>query len=566
MQYGKISLKYKFLLTFIFFIVLPIVLVMGIVLQRHYNVILETKLNESRNLSISYGKALEEDITRLSLKLSALAYNHQFLDAMKNYNNAEQPFFLYQNSREITNILDIFFDYSSETISVFIFLDNREPFVYKNPPLHSFKDIKKDFWYSKIENKPEQIFFIDDLTYQRTFGTPLYRLTSAIRPSGNFNSGIEGIIVMVRSRVMKDILRVVDEQNRYVLFNKDGQVLFSAGFPDDQEEFGEPEKGILKYEVEIEKTGWSLVHYVDMKQIRRQIFNSMILFLVLMFCITVMFIIYIFSLMKQIFGPIEESIKMMPLIEKGDFSIRLEYSEVPELNKMTKSFNKMISEIELLTKEIRRKEQEKRSIEIQALQFQINPHFLSNTLNTIKIMARLIDAESIRETTTCLMRIVSNSFREPGELNTLDREIVNLNDYIHIMKIRFGDTFRVIIREDENLKEVKIMKMLIQPLVENAIVHGLIPKEREGCLFIHFRNIFDKLVIDIVDNGIGIKDIYKLDCKNLVHKGLYRIGITNVRDRIKMNYGDKYGLSFSSRLGFYTKVTLTVPSKGILCD
>lgn len=533
-------------------IVLPIFLVMGTIICTYYNFLFNSKLEESKGITNSYVNAIEEENTQLSLKVSALAYNDKFLQLINTYNKSDLNMTDFKITKEIDNILDIFFDYSGDIISLVIFLSNREPFVYKNPPPESkLNDLKKDSWYRQIVKNPEHVIYTDNLTYQKVSGTPAYRYSVAIKPPEKFGGGIEGILVLYRSSLIEHLSQIGNEKNVYVLLGSNGNVIFRNA--------EQLNRGYLKYKLVIDKVEWTLVNYIDVNEIRKPIFNSILLLLILLTCITIMFIIYLKYQMNRILTPIEEYTQQMPLIEKGDFTVRLKPSDIPELNRMANSFNNMVIEIEKLTEEIKWKEREKRSIEIEALQFQINPHFLSNTLNTIKIMARLIDAESIRETTTCLMKIVSNSFRDPGELNTLSSEITNLKDYIHIMKVRYGDSFWVTIKCEKGLENAKIMKMLIQPLVENAIIHGLVPRDRQGCLFIHFRNNKRKLEIDIVDNGTGIKELSTVLKKKHPHKGLYHIGISNVRDRIKLNYEEGYGITFKSRINRYTKVTLTLP-------
>lgn len=531
-------------------------------MQSYYSVLFESKLNESKNITIRYAEAINEESARLSLKVSALAYNRQFLELVYNYSHSVSTTEAFQISRSLDNILDIYFDYSGEILSVLLFLENSSMYIYKNPPADSESEILRDGWYKEVLEKPNKVVLLDDLSYQRVQGTPAHRFAAAICPQVETNREIKAILVLFQSRSLENLTRTGNDNNRYALLSGEGQIIFSDGFPPGSEQVAEPGRNLLRYEVLVEKPDWTLINYRDIQEIRSPVFKSILVFFILMSLITLLFLIYGLSLMKQVIGPINDSIRTMPMVEKGDFSVRMVSSKIPELDRMARSFNNMVKEIQVLTEEIRSKEQEKKAVEIQALQFQINPHFLSNTLNSIKIMARMIDAESIRVTTTSLMRIVSNSFREPGELNSLSKEIENLNDYIHIMKVRFGDTFRVKIHKEDNLDKLKIIKMLIQPIIENAVIHGLSSETVNGCLFIGFKILNNKLFIQIVDNGKGIDVVPGIDNGHLVHKGLYNIGINNVKERIRMNYGKEYGLYIKSRTGLYTKVTLQLPLIG----
>ena len=252
----------------------------------------------------------------------------------------------------------------------------------------------------------------------------------------------------------------------------------------------------------------------------------------------------------------------MEQVGQGDMHVQVETSGIAELNSLCESFNRMVEKIRQLTKQIEVKERQREQAEIEALQCQINPHFLANTLNSIKMMAAMVGAENIRKMTGALMHILTESFSHDGALVSLEKELDNLEHYVYIMKVRFGDSFDVTFDIQAEIKTLWMLKMLIQPILENAILHGVRGLERKGELRIKGWRQEDRLYLEVADNGVGmspemLSSIW--DHKVHPHKGLHCIGIRNVHERIRLNYGNAYGLKIRSELDNGTTVTLGLP-------
>ena len=212
-------------------------------------------------------------------------------------------------------------------------------------------------------------------------------------------------------------------------------------------------------------------------------------------------------------------------------------------------------------------EKQKRDYEFQMLQSQINPHFLYNTLMSIKWMATIQNAPGIAEMTT---------FRYPGFLKNIDKGNCAVlyrcprnwiaEGLFTIMKYRYGGTIDLSIRvDDDELLGCRILRLTLQPIVENAIFHGIEPKGAAGKIEIHiFRNNENDLLIDITDDGIGMDEetARKLLSEKTESKSSFfkKIGISNVHHRIQMEFGSPYGLSIRSKAGSFTTVTILLPN------
>jgi two-component system sensor histidine kinase YesM len=251
----------------------------------------------------------------------------------------------------------------------------------------------------------------------------------------------------------------------------------------------------------------------------------------------------------------------MKQVEKGNFDLEFETVGFDEVYNLNEAFNKMVKEIDNLTTAIKLKEKERLDAEIESLQYQINPHFMSNTLNSIRLMAMIAKTENIQYMTESLMKFMIEIFRNKGKLVTIDSELNNLENYIYIMKIRFGDKFSIVYNIDKKIRDFYILKIIFQPVIENAIIHGISENKDKGIIKINGFIENNNLIFEIIDNGRGIeiekiKQIFTSNDKN-INEG--NIGIKNVDKRIKLYHGSDYGIFIESELSKYTKVKFVLP-------
>jgi two-component system sensor histidine kinase YesM len=240
----------------------------------------------------------------------------------------------------------------------------------------------------------------------------------------------------------------------------------------------------------------------------------------------------------------------------------------------------------LITVEREERERERMKAELEALRFQIDPHFVSNTLNSIRLMARAAKADAIADMTQSLMRVLADSYSTAGPMTTLKREIANVASYVGIMKVRFGETFDVAWHIGEETKDLLVLKMILQPIMENAILHGISPAGRRGSILVSSR--VEKapalppsraaqrslaavpgqhLLIEARDDGVGMNEELAASVLRPVNgngdqgggAGLHRIGLANVHQRIRLNFGDPFGLEVQSVPGSYTLVRFVLP-------
>ncbi len=262
--------------------------------------------------------------------------------------------------------------------------------------------------------------------------------------------------------------------------------------------------------------------------------------------------------------PIVRLMEHMDVISSGDFSRNPAIESNDELGVIGRQINEMSSHVSALMENRIRDEQEKMNLEIKMLQAQINPHFLYNTLDSIKWIATMQHSAGIVRVVSALSSLLKNMAKGFNEKVTVRQELDFLDNYVTIEKIRYIELFDVDITvEDPALYDAGIIKLTLQPLVENSIFSGIEPSGKPGLIQIHIYSREQVLYISIRDNGVGIskENINRMltDTSRVTKHYMSGIGLPNVDRRIKLVYGQEYGLAIDSEVGGYTCVTVSLP-------
>ncbi|MCI6888031.1 MAG: sensor histidine kinase [Lachnospiraceae bacterium] len=262
--------------------------------------------------------------------------------------------------------------------------------------------------------------------------------------------------------------------------------------------------------------------------------------------------------------PIERLSRHLDTVADGNFAPNPEIESDDEIGWIGKRINRMSRHIQELMENRILAEKEKKDLEIKMLQAQINPHFLYNTLDSIKWIAKMQHNNGIVQVVTALSSLLKNMAKGFNEKVTLKQELDFLNDYVIIEKIRYIELFDLEVEmEDPKLSQAHIVKLTLQPIVENAIFSGIEPSGNPGLIKIRIFTEDQTLFITITDNGIGIDEetIQKLltDTARVSKSYMSGIGLPNVDRRLKLVYGEPYGLSITSEIGSGTTVSISLP-------
>lgn len=246
----------------------------------------------------------------------------------------------------------------------------------------------------------------------------------------------------------------------------------------------------------------------------------------------------------------------MEQVIQGDLSVRIPVEHSDEFGRIESEFNSMVAEIDRLIREVRQGEQQKRLAELDFLQAQINPHFIHNTLTSIRFMLEMGKVREAGEMIFYFSKLLRRTISRSNEFITLEEEVRTLEDYVNLQKFRYQDSFEASYDISPQTLNARVPALILQPVVENAIFHSV------GRSIVHIsisaRREDSQLILVVEDDGVGMSRELR---ETVLHKDVQvnRVGLRNVHDRIQLNYGKEYGLVITEREGHGTCVTFRLP-------
>lgn len=266
---------------------------------------------------------------------------------------------------------------------------------------------------------------------------------------------------------------------------------------------------------------------------------------------------------RSISLPLKRLIRHMDEAKKGNLDMVMEESSRDEIGEVTLNFKNTLDEIKNLIANVQESERQKSAEKLRVLQAQINPHFLSNTLNTVKWLATVQNADNISNLVTSLIQLMQVSMGRGDELITLVTEIDYIKNYITIQEYKYCDKFNVQYDIEDEILKCMIPKFTLQPIVENAIIHGIEPMEGHGSIVIKGGKSEGDIVLTVTDNGVGFSqnelERFALGASPAARKQFSGMGVKNVDERLKLLFGEKYGITIESIPNMYSKVKVKIP-------
>jgi two-component system, sensor histidine kinase YesM len=320
-------------------------------------------------------------------------------------------------------------------------------------------------------------------------------------------------------------------------------------------------KSIISYDT-ITATGWKLVQVIPHDKVFKEIFDIRRTSLLTTGFIVLAFLLLAVSIAYSVSKPLKLLNKRMQEIEKNDFNSSLSLSGPKEISTVIESYNHMARQIRELLGRLKDEYEQKEDMRFRALQAQINPHFILNTLNNIKWMAYIRNDREVGEMLSSLGSMMEGSIGRGDKLITLKEEMEYVKHYITLMKLRYNEKLSVDFAIPESLYHHEVIKFMLQPIVENSIIHGIERLERNGVIRVEAEATEERLIIRVIDNGLGIDTEQLLVLQQSLLNGVTdskSIGVRNVHERIRLQYGEGYGLRFESTYGEMTKVELELP-------
>ena len=313
-----------------------------------------------------------------------------------------------------------------------------------------------------------------------------------------------------------------------------------------------------------EKTGWTVVDCTNVKELLSKSRQAQSVYVLTAIILVIVALLFSRFMARSITLPIQKLRDSMKKVQEGDFSVSdVVVDSKNEIGSLTKSFDVMTHRIHELMEQNVHEQEEKRKSELKALQSQINPNFLYNTLDSIIWMAEGKKNKEVVLMTASLARLLRQSISNEDEVVPIANEVEYARGYLTIQKMRYKDKLEFQIEVDSSILYIPLIKLVLQPIIENAIYHGLKYKESKGLLIVKGFMKDGNAVLQVIDDGVGMDEetLAHIYDKHKVNYHSNGVGVYNVQKRLKLYYGEDYGITYTSELGKGTTATITIPGR-----
>lgn len=575
-RFSFISIKTKILIICLIVVILPI-FVMTVnsylssqrLLEQKYTELLMDIANQTNVRIDEYLKEIEKISLVASFGLnSGVKVEKEDNYPLQNYlrNDSEE------NKNAAYAMLMNYMMMKDREISFYVYNLNggKDLYVGSDLPYDYSYNAKEEEWFKFFQVSNSKMMTLDTHVDQQTMSKKL--AIAHARKILDVDSGTVlgimvvridlGVIDVVNSRLQKALrsrFTIVDEVDN-IIYNSDTSLIgqkFSSIRPDHNTN--------IIVESSFERQRWTTYLYMPMSELSAEgdiLRNNVYVLALLMLLFLVIISAFLSNMMTR---PIKKLMSNILQVEKGQFEQVEDIASRDEIGLLSTRFNRMSHELKRLVTQIQQEEKEKAAAEIRALQSQINPHFLYNTLGSVKWIASMQRADAIVEITEALIAMLRYAARAEGAMVSVREELNNLKNYMTIQQVRYYNRIRMDVIADEELLDQSMPKLILQPLVENAIFHGLAEIEEDGVVTIRVAweaNKVDGFVIEVHDNGVGMDEETYLLIQELIsgesNPGS-SIGLYNVKRRIELHYGNRYGVEFESVEGGGTAFRIHLP-------
>ncbi|MBP3964752.1 sensor histidine kinase [Paenibacillus lignilyticus] len=486
------------------------------------------------------------------------------------------PYIDFLLQKKLEDFVGSLYSYKPYISAVTIIGFNGEQYNSGSP--YRFSSYDQQPWFREIVKANGKPVFLridrDDYTPSDTTLKPMLVIGRAIKS----NDKTIGVVLLYAPY---DIIRKVYDNGplsttRFIVMDNHNQTMFESRAGDKPPDFQDvlEKDGQLYVKQKSAFSGWTTIGAVsvdslinDTVTLRNRMFGVIGLTLVAVLLVSIV-------ISRRITNNLRRLRDRMFKIDEGNLNYVTPLQSKDEVGHLSQAFSKQMGQIHSLLEEVKWREQQKRKAEIKALQAQIDPHFLYNTLNTIQFLAQLQQVPNIKEVTTSLIELLRDITKNDSEFTTLQDEITNLQRYVNIQSYRLVQPVSVHYEVEDEAQHCLIPRMLIQPLLENALIHGIEPTKRKGIVSIKVQAAENRLTIVVTDNGAGIPEDKLARLDRLLQEPLHPshqsasdasknrfsgLGVINVAQRVRLLFGNDYSLRLYSQQGLFTTVEMTLP-------
>lgn len=566
------TLRIKLAIIAIILITFPIIAI-SVTYSRTVKNIIKNKYTETAIQSVyETGEKINFILKDIEEFSTVIISNENFLDMLNNSINS--------STYEFNNKLRSFITLRNDIEAIDLIVDDEYYSIGVK------KTSKEQIYYNKLVNSTGEPIWIQTKNKEieilsgkfRKFYFTLARKIIDFNTLENYGYLMidleEGILKQAYTSLLDDDnaeIFICDKYGKIISHHDNNKIGESIIFEPYANTILEDENGhdYVQYETDIDKVaiystidsnGWKVIKTISTNYLYEEINRIQKYFIIggVIYGFVIILFMILFSIRYT-----EPMINMMGVIkqvEQGDLTVRTEVKSNDEIGQLGDSLNNMIEEIQVLIERLIEEEQSKKELELEALHAQINPHFLYNTLNTIKWMAKIQGDKSVSKAITALIKLLRISINLGKDMISLREEIEYVKNYIVIQKLRFNESINMKYEIDEECLDFTVPKLILQPIVENSIIYGFEDERAELNIDIKVSKNVDNIVIEINDDGPGIEtEVLKNILKSISDENKFsKVGLNNVNQRIKLYCGNEYGLEIETELGKGTKVIATL--------
>ncbi|MDL4840895.1 cache domain-containing sensor histidine kinase [Aquibacillus rhizosphaerae] len=590
-QINNLPIRYKLISHFLIISIIPIIC-LGLLINWTVERVLEEQVNENTLQLIS---KVNETFEFYINNMQSITYYIDFNEEVQNFFNLEEVDRNTSqiNEYEIQRYLRNFTTLSPEVAGIVV-VNNNGDYVSNEFYAPSTRDLTEETWYQEaVDNKG--IFKILGQPESRSLSSLVnYKndeVVSVVRAVVNpYTQEVQGVILIdLKLRVIAETLVDVrlGKTGYLMVVDNDNQNIYQ---PDDpliedipKEWFEGANAGTFSKRVKSQKlqfifqqssfANWTTVGVFPAEETILEMREIQFYLIVFVFIIMLFGIPISYFLSNSISKPITQLMSFMRKAEGGELDVRYKEKRDDEIGLLGRSFNKMLIQINQLIRLTERHERQKREAEFRSLQANINPHFLYNTLDTIQWMARKRKADDVAEVVESLAKLFRIGLSKGRDKITLAEEIEHIESYLKIQNTRYREKLKYTIDADEGIRSLYVLKFILQPIVENAIYHGIKERRGIGHIILTAQEKEKQLSIVIQDDGVGMSETQLQEIRHILSEAVGRTenqdrvetkdkksyGMLNVQARIKLAFGEGYGIYMDSKKNVGTRVEILLP-------
>lgn len=581
------SIRAKIFILFIIISIIPILILTSINYINSVSTLKDEISKANKALLVQTGENLDNTLGMIEDKMWSFVIlnmqaNNKYVEGLGAY-TANDPGQALDNIKGAIDIIQSFADTNKYIDSIYLYSLSDKYLVTSKRTQKKLDKIEDYDWYRKAkEGKGKLVWITTRNAYDLDARLEKMMISASLLIRDNKGTDIGILCVNLKNEIINDITTKINigktgfllmcDNSGYII-NHRNKDFISRNLGDEAyiRRMLENETGYFESNLDNNNylityftsnyTKWKFATAVPEREITKNIYGKAQISIILCLICVILAVVFSFFISKNLYTPIKTLKLAMKKAAEGDFNSRIEDMRKDEFSVLNKSFNSMVENIDNIIRELYETRLLKKEAELKALQAQINPHFLYNTLDSMYWMSKLNKTQELSTMITSLSKYLKINLSKGRDIISVEEVIEEINCYFNIQKFRFGDKFDTVIDVEQDLYQYSIIKFLMQPLVENAIFHGIERKKGKGLIRVVGRKEGEYAVFQIMDDGVGINAERLEFVRESIEKGLEdrNFALINVSKRIKTTYGDNYRLEIESEEGKGTAIKIVIP-------